>query len=101
MRVSSPGENLSQSEIDAIQRDVEKIDRRLGDLDEVYLDVRVGKQSGNTSEATLELEYRRNHLVATSTGGDARHAIRNARDELLQQIEGRQRGSHSDYRKHS
>ncbi len=102
MKVSSPGVDLADSDVDRIEQDLEKIDRRLKKYDDVYLEVRVGHESeATTSAVTLELDYGPNHLVATSQGADLGQALRDARDDLLRQINKGQRGSHSDYSKHA
>ncbi len=100
IRVSAPGNNLKQEEIDAISRDLEKIDRRLHDFkEEVTADVRVSygqsERAGKAQRVTIELDYGRNHLIAKAENADVGTAVREAREELLRQINDRKRGGHS------
>lgn len=100
IRVSAPGNDLKQEEIEAITRDLEKIDRRLQDFkEEVSADVRVSKAqsegAGPGSRVTIELNFGRTHLIAKAENGDVGRAVREAREELLRQINDRKRGGHS------
>ena len=100
IRVSSPGNHLKQEEIDAISRDLEKIDRRLQDFkEEVSADVRVshaqGSGAGHGHRVTIELNFGRTHLIAKAENADVGQAVREAREELLRQINDRKRGGHS------
>ena len=100
LKVSSPGNKLSDEDVDRIQRDLEKIDRRLHNFDPVYAEVRIGTGDGPAEHhVTIELEYGRNHLVAKADSADIGQAVRAAREELLRQINDRSRGSHSQYAK--
>jgi ribosome-associated translation inhibitor RaiA len=103
LRVSAPGNTLTEAEVDRIQRDLEKIDRRLKDYDLVYAEVRISNSSERgapTQQVTLELEFGRNHFVAKAEHADIGQAVREARDEILRQINDRKRArSHSDYTK--
>lgn len=100
IRVSAPGNNLKQEEIDAISRDLEKIDRRLQDFkEEITADVRVSyaqsESAGKAQRVTIELDYGRNHLIAKAENSDVGTAVREAREELLRQINDRKRGGHT------
>lgn len=100
IRVSAPGNNLKQEEIDAVSRDLEKIDRRLAEFkEEVTADVRVSHAqragAGKAHHVTIELNYGRNHLIAKADNADVGQAVREAREELLRQINDRKRGGHS------
>ena len=100
IRVSAPGNNLKQEEIDAISRDLEKVDRRLADAkQEATADVRVShaqrEGAGNAHHVTIELSYGRNHLIAKADNADVGQAVREAREELLRQINDRKPGGHS------
>ncbi|MBW3594515.1 MAG: HPF/RaiA family ribosome-associated protein [Actinobacteria bacterium] len=100
IRVSAPGNHLKQEEIDAISRDLEKIDRRLQDYkEEATADVRVShaqsERGGKAQRVTIELDYGRNHLIAKAENADVGMAVREAREELLRQINDRKRGGHS------
>ncbi len=44
---------------------------------------------------TIELDYGRNHLIAKAEHADVGQAVREAREELLRQINDRKRGGHS------
>lgn len=99
LRVSSPGIRLNDGEIDRIHKDLEKIDRRLRQFEDVYAEVRIngGDAGAPYHHITLELEYGRNHLVAKSENADVGMAVREAREEILRQINDRSRRSHSEY----
>jgi len=100
IRVSAPGTDLKQEEIDSISHDLEKIDRRLTNLkEEATVDVRVNNAqsegAGRGHRVTIELNYGRTHLIAKAENGDVGRAVREAREELLRQINDRKRGGHS------
>ncbi|MFN2490620.1 MAG: hypothetical protein ABR529_12980 [Actinomycetota bacterium] len=101
LRVSSPGTRLKDGEVDRIQKDLEKIDRRLRQFEEVYAEVRIngGDAGAPSHHVTLEIEYGRHHLIAKSVNADVGIAVRDAREEILRQINDRSRGSHSEYSK--
>ena len=101
IRVSSPGVDLNQASIDEIERDLEKIDRRLQDWKEVSAEVRVTNGNPVTkNHVVIELEYGRNHLIAKADNPDVGIAVREAREDLLRQINDRSRGGHSSFSKH-
>jgi ribosome-associated translation inhibitor RaiA len=102
LRVSSPDNKLNESDIDQIQRDLEKIDRRLKSFrGEVDAEVRInsGDNGAKVNTATLDLKYGRNHLIAKADHEDSGQAVRMARDEILRQINDRSRKGHGDYAK--
>lgn len=101
IRVSSPGNRLSESDVDRIEQDLEKIDRRLHDFkEEILAEVRIsGNSSMPTHLVTLELRYGRNHLVAKAEHGDIGQAVREAREDVLRQINDRSRRGHSSFAK--
>jgi ribosome-associated translation inhibitor RaiA len=101
LKVSSPGHRLKSSEVDRIEHDLDKIDRRLHRFKQVYADVRITRGDGSapTFSATLELEYGRHHLRAKAESADIGQAVRAAREDILRQINDRSRGSHSQYAK--
>jgi ribosome-associated translation inhibitor RaiA len=101
LRVSAPGTQLREGDVDRIERDLEKIDRRLSKFPEVYAEIRIngGDTPAINHQVTLEVEYGRHHLVAKANGSDVGQAVRAARDEILRQINDRSRGTHSDYSK--
>ena len=100
LRVSSPGTDLADEDIDRIQKDLEKIDRRLNGLQDVFAEVRIN--DGGTVQGyqvILELEYRRNHLMAKATHSDMGQAVREVREDILRQINDRSRRGHSSFTK--
>ncbi len=101
IQVSSPGNNLKEGDVDLIQRDLEKLARRLRGFDgrqEVITQVRIKEhEEGPNHQVTLELSYGRNRLIATSDNGDVHQAVRAARDDMLRQINDRSRGGHSSF----
>jgi ribosome-associated translation inhibitor RaiA len=100
IRVSAPGNSLASSDVDRIQRDLEKIDRRLSGIEDVYAEVRINDGDGGVGyQVTLELEYRRNHLIAKASNPDMGQAVRSAREDILRQINDRSRRGHSSFSK--
>ena len=100
LRVSSPGVDLRPNDVEGIEHDLEKIDRRLSKYDNIVCEVRISGHQGNpTVHAVVELDYGRNHLIAKADGSEARQAVREAREELLRQINDRSRRGHSWFTK--
>jgi ribosome-associated translation inhibitor RaiA len=101
IRVSSPGFELKSRDVDRIEKDLEKIDRRLHEYREVVADIRIasGKNGARAYQVTVELDYGRNHLMAKADHSDMGQAVREAREELLRQINDRSRGGHSSFLK--
>lgn len=100
IKVSSPGKDLKTADIDAIEKDLEKIDRRLADFDEVNTEVRVNGMDGAPGFAVvLEVDYGRNHLMGKAENPDLGVAVREAREEVLRQINDRSRRGHSWFKK--
>ena len=100
--VSAPGNHLEPDEIDGIERDLEKVDRRLnGFKQEVSASVRVTPAQGSVPghHVVIELDYGRNHLIAKADNPDVGQAVRAAREDLLRQINDRSRGGHSSFAK--
>lgn len=100
--VSSPGNDLKESDVDGIQRDLEKIDRRLaGFKEEATAEVRVNENRGGTAgyHVVIALDYGPNHIIAKADNSDMGTAVREARDDLLRQINDRSRGGHSSFAK--
>ena len=100
VRVSAPGSDLKKEEIEAINHDLEKIDRRLQDFkEEVSAHVRIGNAqsegAGRGYRVTIELDFGRSHLIAKAENADVGMAVREAREELLRQINDRKRGGHT------
>ena len=103
IRVSAPDDHLSQAEIDDIERDLAKIDRRLADFkDEVRAEVRISNNNAGAKSrhVVIELHYGRTHLRAKVDHTDVGQAVRAAREDLLRQINDRKRGGHSSFSKH-
>ncbi|MEA2452299.1 MAG: hypothetical protein QOG04_1009 [Actinomycetota bacterium] len=102
--VSAPGNHLKPDEVEGIERDLDKIDRRLKDFkEEVTAEVRVTSANGGGQghHVVIELDYGRTHLIAKAENGDVGMAVREAREELLRQINDRSRGGHSQFAKHT
>jgi ribosome-associated translation inhibitor RaiA len=102
--VSAPGNHLDPDEVEGIERDLDKIDRRLKDSrQEVSATVRVTTADGSAPahHVVIELDYGRNHLMAKADHADVGQAVRAAREELLRQINDRSRGGHSQFAKHT
>lgn len=102
--VSAPGRNLDADDVQGIERDLEKIDRRLNTFkQEVSASVRVSDAQGSAPghHVVIELDYGRNHLIAKAESSDVGQAVRTAREEILRQINDRSRGGHSDFAKHT
>ncbi|HWC14314.1 MAG TPA: HPF/RaiA family ribosome-associated protein [Actinomycetota bacterium] len=102
--VSAPGRNLEADDVEGIERDLEKIDRRLkGFKQEVAVSVRLSDAQGPVPghHVVIELDYGRTHLLAKAESPDVGQAVRTAREELLRQINDRSRGGHSDFAKHT
>ena len=100
INVSAPGQNLKDSDVDAIQTDLEKIDRRLNGYNgEIVADVRISEaqnaQRVPGHHVVLEVHYGPNHLRAKTENPDVGIAVREAREEILRQINDRSRGGHS------
>jgi hypothetical protein len=98
--VSAPGQGLDQSDVDAITTDLEKIDRRLDGFDgEVVAEVRISNaqnaQRVPGHHVVLEVHYGPNHLLAKTENPDVGIAVREAREDVLRQINDRSRGGHS------
>ncbi len=100
LRVSSPGTRLKDGDIDRIQKDLEKIDRRLSGIEDVNAEVRINDGDGGVGyQVTLEVEYRRNHLIAKASHPDMGQAVRSAREDIIRQINDRSRRGHSSFSK--
>jgi ribosome-associated translation inhibitor RaiA len=104
IRISSPNADLTDEDVDQFTRDLEKLGRRLHEFDdreEIRADVRIKEnEEGPNHEVTVELHFGRNHLLANERGnGDVHQLVREARDELLRQINDRSRRGHSSFAK--
>ena len=98
--VSSPGADLDEAEKDRIAKDLEKIDRRLHEFDDVMAEVRIDETNASVgNHVVLEVHYRKNHLMAKAENQDLGQAVREAREEILRQINDRSRGGHSSFAK--
>ncbi len=99
--VSAPGDDLTQTELDRIEADLAKIDRRLnGFNEEISAEVRVTpRPRAKGHHVVVELDYGRTHLIAKTENDDLGIAVREAREELLRQINDRSRGGHSSFAK--
>ena len=100
LRVSAPGSRLEQDDLDRIERDLQKLDRRLVRYREVRAQLRIqDKESSQTQHVTLEVEFGRNHLIAKAQSENYMQAVRAVRDEIIRQINDRSRGGHSSHAK--
>ena len=100
LRVSAPGVDLKDGEREQIDRDLEKIDRRLKDRDQVFGELRItGAKTSPQFSVVLEVNYGRNHLLAKAANADLGMAVREAREEVLRQINDRSRRGHSSFSK--
>ena len=99
LRVSAPGRELKSTEVDLIEKDLEKLDRRLNqDHSEAEAEVRISENSNNGAtgfHVVMEVHNGRHHYLAKAGHTDMRQAIREAREEVLRQIKDRSRGGHS------
>jgi ribosome-associated translation inhibitor RaiA len=99
--IASPGIDLTENETREIERDLDKVARRLVKEPDVTCEVRVNNgQPAGTYRVVIELHYRTNRLVATSDAPDAGFAVREAREDLLRQINDRAPRGHSSHAKH-
>ena len=98
--ISSPNLDLKPDDTEQIERDLEKIDRRLKNFRDV--DARVKVKNGVPADGygvTIDVLYRRNHLIAKANNPDLGMAVREAREEILRQINDRSRRGHSSFSK--
>lgn len=97
--ISAPGNNLTDVEVERIREDLEKIDRRLKDFrEEIRAEVRIAESQGAPGKhVTLQVDYGRTHLLAKAEHGDLGQAVRQAREEILRQINDRTRRGHSSF----
>jgi ribosome-associated translation inhibitor RaiA len=101
LHVASPGNHLTDEEIDGIKRDLDKIDRRLADHKQVVTSVRISQSDAvPLRQAMIEVHYGRNHLIAKAEHQKLGQAVRAAREEILRQINDRSRRGHSSFTKH-
>lgn len=100
LSISSPGLDLNTDQVQQIERDLEKIDRRFKTPDQAMARLRVsnGKPSEGYS-VLLEVDYHRHHFLAKSKGSDMGQTVRDAREDILRQISDTSRGGHSSYTK--
>src|SRR5665809_139709 len=94
LRVIAPDDDLKEQDISRIEKDLEKLERRLESYDLVRADVRITKNGGAGRAVTLDLHYGRRH-VHVKVG----QAVRLVRDDILRQVNDRSRGGHSSFTK--
>jgi len=99
LRVIAPDDDLKDQDIERIENDLEKIDRRLVNYDLVRADLRIAKNGGHSTEVTLDLHYGRRHIIAKAQHDKIGQAVRLVRDDILRQINDRSRGGHSSFTK--
>jgi ribosome-associated translation inhibitor RaiA len=101
LHVASPKNHLTDEEIDGIARDLDKIDRRLSNYQQVVANVRITQTNGvPVQQALIELHYGRQHLLAKAEHEKLGLAVRAAREDILRQINDRSRRGHSSFSKH-
>ncbi len=105
MRISftSPAIDLSDDDKRRIEADLEKVDRRLKDFDvDCAVRINYGQSTQNHKyQVHLEVHYRSNHILAKAENDDIGQGVREAREEVLRQINDRSRGGHSSFAKHT
>lgn len=97
-RVVSPGEPLTDDELSQIEDSLKKIGQRLKRVEnykDVWAEVHISKDGSTTRKVCIELRYGRNHFVAKAEHQRPLVALREARDELLRQINDSSRRTHS------
>ncbi|MDQ3662602.1 MAG: hypothetical protein M3454_16425 [Actinomycetota bacterium] len=100
VRVSAPGNEMGKQDVEGIKQDLAKIDRRLSKHKLVTANVRVTRTQGVPGfHVVLELAYGRNHIQAKAEAPEVRRAVREAREDVLRQINDRSRGGHSSFAK--
>jgi ribosome-associated translation inhibitor RaiA len=99
LRVMAPGDDLKDQDIDLIEKDLHKIDKRLVSYDLVRADVRIAQNGSTAKKVTLEVHYGRQHIMAKAEHQKLGQAVRAARDDILRQINDRSRGGHSSFTK--
>jgi ribosomal subunit interface protein len=98
--ISSPNLDLKPDDTEQIEHDLEKIERRLSNIREV--DARVRITNGVPAQGydvTIDVQYRRNHLIAKANNTDMGIAVREAREDILRQINDRSKRGHSSFSK--
>ena len=99
LRVIAPDDDLKEQDKQQIERDLEKLDRRLENYDLVRADVRIAKNGGHGREVTLDLHYGRRHIIAKAQHDKIGQAVRLVREDILRQVNDRSRGGHSSFTK--
>ena len=99
--VQAPGHHLTTEQIEHVNRDLQKIERRLnGFPQEVFAKVRVSEgQHVHGFHVVLEVDYGRHHVIAKEEHADLGQAVRAARDDAIRQINDNSRGGHSSFSK--
>ena len=99
--VSAPGNHLTEVEVDRIHQDLDKLNRRLKDFkEEVRAEIKITERDGTPgSRVMLEVDYGRTHLLAKTEHTDLGQAVREAREDILRQINDRTRRGHSSFSK--
>lgn len=96
LSISSPGTNLKPDDVEHIERDLEKIDRRFRSPDDAFARLRV--TNGNPKlgyDVLLEVDYHKYHFLAKANNTDMGMAVREAREEVIRQITDAGRGGHT------
>ena len=99
LSIASPGIDLKQSQVEDINRDLEKLDRRLEKVEEVDTRLRINNGDMNGYHVIMEVDFRRSHFVAKADDKDMGRAVREAREEILRQINDHSKRGHSSQAK--
>lgn len=102
LSVSSPGTKLQPEQVEQFGKDLEKIDRRLRSPDDAIGRLRVSNGKPQQGyDVLLEVDYKRYHFIAKAQHSDVGIAVREAREDLIRQINDVNRGGHSSMAKKS
>ena len=99
LRVIAPGDDLKDRDIERIEKDLEKLGKRLENYQLVRVEVRISPNGSTSKKITLEVHYGRQHLIAKTENENVGRAVRAARDEVLRQVNDRSRRGHSSFTK--
>lgn len=101
LSISSPGLDLESDEVQRIEQDLEKIERRFRSPEEIMARVKVTNGTPRGFHVLLEVDYKKYHFIAKADDPEVGKAVRGAREDLLQQIENISKRGHSSHAKGS
>jgi ribosome-associated translation inhibitor RaiA len=99
LSIASPGIDLKKGQVEEIERDLEKLDRRLEKVEEVDARLRINNGDMKGYHVVLEVDFRRSHFVAKADDKDMGRAVREAREEMLRQINDHSKRGHTSQAK--